>query len=110
MGLVLHDKEEDEYDEVRRVIAVVWSDTGGRERKVNTELVQSFSDPSLKAGAVENHQPYDINETLHTLIAAAKLLPAGHNAGIQLKQKAQSHCQGDGTVPLARRPTVPFVA
>ena len=30
MGLVLHDKEEDDYDEVRRVIAVVWSDTGGR--------------------------------------------------------------------------------
>ena len=77
MGLILHDKEDgaDAYDEVRRVCAIVW-DRGSKTFKVNTELLRSADAADIYED-VSSNQPYNINEEMHTIIKAAKLIPEG---------------------------------
>ena len=77
MGLILHDKEDgaNAYDEVCHVCAIIW-DCGLKTFKVNTELLHSADAADIYEDA-SSYQPYNINEEMHTIIEATKLIPEG---------------------------------
>lgn len=83
---------EEEWEH-RKIMGIVWMNRKGWgvETKVATDL---------RGGGL----PYEINSALLAMIRCSEKNTK------QMKSKVAGNGQGDGTVPLARRPTVPFVA